>query len=158
MAFKDGDLERGLACSDCAILLRTVRQSAGPILQALEQAGIPYIVGGMNELFGTKEAQAARTLFYFIAGRPDVTSGTVAKAWREANLGITPDDLAKALQYAESTRQSLGVPEDQQERWGFYNIQRTFTTFLETAGIREEKIPGSRGEVMFYNLGKFSQV
>jgi DNA helicase-2/ATP-dependent DNA helicase PcrA len=30
--------------------------------------------------------------------------------------------------------------------------------FLETAGIREELVPNGRGEVVFYNLGKFSQV
>jgi len=33
-----------------------------------------------------------------------------------------------------------------------------FLTFLEEAGIREERVPDSRGEIVFYNLGKFSQL
>src|SRR5439155_22929916 len=47
--------------------------------------------------------------------------------------------------------------ENPTERFGFYSIQRTFTTFLEQAGVREERILG-RGEIVFYNLGKFSQL
>ena len=38
-----------------------------------------------------------------------------------------------------------------------YNLQRQFIAFLENAGLREEQVPGGRGEVVFYNLGKFSQ-
>ena len=38
-----------------------------------------------------------------------------------------------------------------------YNLQRQFLAFLENAGLREERVPGGRGEVVFYNLGKFSQ-
>ena len=47
------------------------------------------------------------------------------------------------------------------ERWGTYNIQRTYLRFLEELKIREETIPSAdgttRGELVFYNLGKFSQ-
>ena len=53
----------------------------------------------------------------------------------------------------------------QGERWGTYNIQRTYLRFLEALGIREETVPSfgddagstTRGELVFYNLGKFSQ-
>jgi hypothetical protein len=38
-----------------------------------------------------------------------------------------------------------------------YNLQRQFIAFLEIAGLREEKVPKGNGEVVFYNLGKFSQ-
>jgi DNA helicase-2/ATP-dependent DNA helicase PcrA len=38
-----------------------------------------------------------------------------------------------------------------------YNLQRQFIAFLEHAGLREEQVPGGRSEVVFYNLGKFSQ-
>jgi len=38
-----------------------------------------------------------------------------------------------------------------------YNLQRQFISFLENVGLREERVPGGRGEVVFYNLGKFSQ-
>jgi DNA helicase-2/ATP-dependent DNA helicase PcrA len=45
-----------------------------------------------------------------------------------------------------------------EQRFGFYSIQRQFLTFLEDAQIRENRVPGGRGEVLFYNLGKFSQL
>src|SRR5687767_4763507 len=67
VAFKEGDKERGLAYSDCAVLLRSVRANGEPVINALKAAGIPAIVIGMNNLFDTAEAEAARKLFYFMA-------------------------------------------------------------------------------------------
>jgi DNA helicase-2/ATP-dependent DNA helicase PcrA len=37
-------------------------------------------------------------------------------------------------------------------------LQRTFLDFLEALKLREERISSADGEVIFYNLGKFSQV
>ena len=54
---------RGLAYADMAVLLRSVRTNGEAIARALDAAGIPYVVGGMNRLFATPEAQAARELF-----------------------------------------------------------------------------------------------
>src|SRR5262249_57641843 len=50
------------------------------------------------------------------------------------------------------------------ERFGLYNLQRAVLGFLERVRLREEEIVGhgehgyTRGEVVYYNLGKFSQV
>jgi DNA helicase-2/ATP-dependent DNA helicase PcrA len=50
-------------------------------------------------------------------------------------------------------------------RFGIYNLQRSFLAFLEAIELREAKIAGastahahSRAEVVYYNLGKFSEV
>ena len=48
--------------------------------------------------------------------------------------------------------------EAEQKRWSYYSLQRQFLTFLEDVGLREEAVPFERGEVVFYNLGKFSQL
>jgi DNA helicase II / ATP-dependent DNA helicase PcrA len=56
IAFQDGDRTRGLSYSDCAILLRSVKANADPIVSALKTAGIPAIIIGMNHLFETPEA------------------------------------------------------------------------------------------------------
>ena len=45
---------------------------------------------------------------------------------------------------------------------GTYNIQRTFLVLLGSDDLREERVPNhgegaTRGELVFYNLGKFSQ-
>ena len=47
--------------------------------------------------------------------------------------------------------------ESDEVRFSVYNIQRQFIGFLEEIGLREESIPDERGEVVFYNLAKFSQ-
>jgi len=154
VAFKEDDTERGLAWSDMAVLLRSVRNSAAPITDALTAAGVPFVVGGMNNLFSRPEAEAARQLFYFIRDRIDEKA--LADAWKAADLGVTKAALKKAVAGARVTRESLGEPEE--KRWSFYSLQRQFLIFLEDLALREESVPDGRGEVVFYNLGKFSQL
>ncbi|MCY4586942.1 MAG: ATP-dependent DNA helicase [Bryobacterales bacterium] len=153
---KDDQVERGLSWSDMAILLRSVKANAEPITQALQSARIPFIVTGMTNLFGTAEAEAARQLFYFIADRAGVGSAALKTAWKTADLGIDTAVLDQAIKGAALAKAALTDPD--QKRWGQYSIQRVFLNFLDQAGVREELVPGGRGEVVFYNLGKFSQV
>ena len=156
VAFTEDGKERGLSWSDMAILLRSVKASAEPITGALRAAGIPYVVTGMTNLFGTNEAEAARQLFYFMGDHHGVTEAAVAQAWRDANVGLDPTALRAAVANVAAARAALTDPD--QKRWGQYSIQRVFLTFLDEAGIREERVPDGRGEVVFYNLGKFSQL
>lgn len=146
---------RGIAWSDMSILLRSVAKNGAPITRALDGAGIPYLIVGMNELFSTAEACAARDLFYFMAGRID-EKATLA-AWEAAQTGAALPDLKRAIAVASKSRDEMGIGE---ERYSVYSPQRVFLDFLENAAIREEKVPGglSRSEIVFYNLGKFSQV
>ena len=136
------------------ILLRSVRNSAGPITQALSEAGIPFVIGGMNNLFSTREAEAARQLFYFIRDRVDANG--LVEAWLAADLGVSRTAVARAVAGARETKESLG--ESDEKRWSFYSLQRQFLSFLADLELREDSIPDGRGEVVFYNLGKFSQL
>ncbi len=156
VAFKDDEGKRGLSWSDMAILLRSVKASAEPITAALKAAGIPFVVTGMTGLFGTAEAEAARQLFYFIGDRAGVDKVVVLSAWTDANLGLDETELRTAVEGAASAKAAL--TDEDQKRWGQYSIQRIFLNFLEHAGVREERVPNGRGEVVFYNLGKFSQL
>lgn len=153
IAFKEANNERGISWSDMAVLLRSVDANGEPITRAFEKAGVPYLVVGMNNLFGAAEAQAARALFFFMAGRAEAPE--LQAAWVAADLGVSPGDLQRAIASVQRFRKSFDNPT---ERFGFYSIQRTFSTFLDEAGIREERVPGDRGDVVFYNLGKFSQL
>lgn len=151
-ADKPGGPPRGLAESDIAVLLRSVRRNGEAIVTALRREGLNVVVGGMTGLFDTPEAQAAVAIFDFMVGR--VTKSALRDAWLGADLGVDPRALRSAIA-------TLG----QQRRWGesrrywTYNLQRTFLGFLEEAGLREEDIPGKdRGEIVYYNLGKFSEV
>jgi DNA helicase-2/ATP-dependent DNA helicase PcrA len=155
VAIREGERHRGISWSDMAILLRSVAANAQPITDSLDAADIPYVIVGMNRLFGTHEAEAARQLFYFMAYRSTVTAKTLEDQWFKAGLGVSRADIRKAIKTCEQNKAAFGGPT---ERYGFYSIQRTFLTFLEEAGVREEKVPNNRGEIVFYNLGKFSQV
>jgi DNA helicase-2/ATP-dependent DNA helicase PcrA len=156
VAFAESGRERGLSWSDMAILLRSVKANAEPITEALRTAGIPFVVTGMTNLFRTAEAKAARQLFYFMGNRQGVTEATVELAWRDADLGLDPEALRTAVAGVAAAKAALADPD--QKRWGQYSIQRVFLTFLDQAGVREERVPSGRGEVVFYNLGKFSQL
>ncbi|MFQ5744717.1 MAG: PD-(D/E)XK nuclease family protein [Acidobacteriota bacterium] len=139
-----------------AVLLRSVKRNGEPITRAFEAAGIPFVVLGMTNLFGAREAEAARQLFYFMAGRPGIDDEAVERTWLSARLGVDPMDLKQAISNAAQVRASLTA--SGQKRWGLYSVQRLFLTFLDEAGVREERVPDGRGEVVFYNLGKFSQL
>jgi len=154
VAIKGDDTERGISWSDMAILLRSVKGNGEPITRALADAGIPFVIAGMNNLFGTAEAEAARQLFYFLANRIDEKA--LLAAWTSAATGSSEAELSRAIQNVAQARAAMAS--ESGERWGFYSIQRQFLTFLEDAAIREERVPGGRGEVLFYNLGKFSQL
>ena len=147
--------QRGIAYSDMAVLFRSVDKNAEPVSSAFEHAGIPYIVVGMNNLFTTLEAEAARQLFYFMAERPTIDAAGLATLWLDAGLGLKKPDVQKAIHQAQSLREEFTATNQRNVRYGFHQV---FLKFLETAGVREEKVPNHRGEIAFYNLGKFTQV
>lgn len=156
LSFTEDRTTRGLAWSDMAVLLRSVKRNGEPITTALKQSGIPYIVSGMTNLFHTREAQAARMLFYFMANREGVDETVLEMTWLAADLGLDQDPLREAIGDLGTARAAAHT--ETTSRWGAYSIQRVFLSFLETAGVRDERVPDGRGDVVFFNLGKFSQV
>lgn len=156
--FTENGETRGLTWSDCAILLRSVKNSAEPIVAALRQAGIPYLIKGMNRLFETAEVQAARAIFYYL--NDEIGRDELREAWLAAKLGVDPLDLDRAIDWLDAERA------DWSNRWltSTRSPQHSFLGFLEQIGLREESITGdallgrARGEIVYYNLGKFSQL
>jgi len=149
---EDGS-HRGISWSDMAILLRSVRRDGEAVMAALEEAGVRYVITGMDNLFQTAEAEAARQLFYFLASQTD--EAALRAAWRKADLGLASRALNHAVAAAVRARSEMNQAEVGQFK--VYNLQRQFIAFLENAGLSEGRVPGGRGEVVFYNLGKFSQ-
>jgi DNA helicase-2/ATP-dependent DNA helicase PcrA len=149
--FKDkrGATERGLARSDFAILLRSVKNDATPILQALEASGLKYVVKGMTTLFETLEVQAACGIFMFIVDQ--VNEVAIRKLWEEADVGLTHEDLDAGIN-------SLKIIKTWKADGSASNLQRIYLNFLGAIGLQEERISQDKREVVYYNLGKFSQV
>lgn len=160
IAFDDVPGGRGLTYSDMAILLRSVRRNAEPITNALTAAGIKFVVRGLNNLFDTPEVHAARELFYYIAGpgnrRPVRRRPDVVAAWITAGLGISGDKLEAALDAVDGA--IAAFKSEDPTLYSLYSLQRVFIRFLEDIELFEERVPSGRGEIVFYNLGKFSQV
>ncbi|OGQ94609.1 MAG: hypothetical protein A2521_06185 [Deltaproteobacteria bacterium RIFOXYD12_FULL_57_12] len=158
MPFTEKGVTRGLAWSDCAILLRSVKNSAAPILQALRAANIPYVVKGMAGLFDTAEARAATGIFCYLVDE-ESRDGLTA-LWKIADLGLAPKKIAEAIDMLD--QRLAAWPEEW--RKSAFSLQRTYLAFLEAIALREDVIPDdggghrTRGEIVYYNLGKFSQL
>ena len=149
-----GAQARGLSSSDFAVLFRSVSKDAGPLVEEMKRREIPYVIKGLTRLFDAPEVQACVKCFQYVMRQ--VTTEDLTDAWLCADLGLTGDDLADGIAVIDEAR--VWKPG---ERWGTYNIQRTYLRFLEELKLREETIPSAdgttRGELVFYNLGKFSQ-
>lgn len=156
--FEEKGVIRGLAWSDFAILLRSVKGSGAPFLQALRAANIPYVVKGMTGLFDTAEVQAAAGIFRYQAG--EIDRNALSNLWLTADLGLSEEMIAAAVAMLDQ-RKAAWADEWQKSA---YSLQKTYLAFLDAIALREEAVPEngaghrSHGEIVYYNLGKFSQL
>jgi DNA helicase-2/ATP-dependent DNA helicase PcrA len=134
------------------VLFRSVAKDADPLVAELRRRDIPYVVKGLNRLFDSPEITAVVGVFRYMAGL--VEAPDLRVLWQDANLLPANGDWAAALAVLDEGRDF-----DRGERWGVYNIQRLYLEFLAALGVREETVPGDpvRRELVFYQLGKFSQ-
>lgn len=144
---------RGLSWSDCAVLFRSVRNDAGPLVDELRRRSIPYVIKGLTGLFDTPEVVASVTCFKYMVGQ--ATGDDVVTAWLDADLGLTKQKIRTGLAVLDGARRW-----DDGGRWDRTTLQATFQKFLEEMGLKEEGIPSAsgpgRGELVFHNLGRFS--
>lgn len=154
---------RGLTYSDMAVLLRSVRNDARPIVNALDAVNIPYIVGGMDGLFNTPEIRAICQIFFFLAdfaprGTTVPTQGDLRNALENAGIGLSDDQLNAGIELLNERKGRLASGMDAE-----LYLQRLYLDFLSAVKLREEAIDADvttlrPGEIVYYNLGKFSNV
>lgn len=153
----DGE-SRGLDYGDMVILLRKWKK-AEAIVDALQEAGIPFVVSGVNNLFQRPEIQAARAGFQFLAD--EIDADTLREYWLATSDDFDEDRLDEAIKWLNRQRPK------QDGYYESFNIQSIYWDFLDMAGVREEvyEDPGTvhahgydYEEVIFYNLGMFSQI
>ncbi len=150
---------RGLTYSDMAVLVRAWKD-VPPIAEALRKAGVPYLGGGMNSLLDTPEAQAVRDIFYYLADHPVGDSALPTDAALRSSLrnglpGLTKKNITAGLEYLQGIKLRIPLGSDNQ-----LFLQRVYLDALEVMAVREERIGNAArsGEVIFFNLGKFSQL
>lgn len=149
---------RGLDYSDFAVLIRRWA-NAEEIAGALREANIPFVVAGVNQLFRQLEVQAALAIFQFLDKQLD--RNTLKELWQEACV----DKLDEAQ--LEDAIKVLAKDGPKRDYYESFILQDVFIRFLENAGITESIFPDmpdspiagdTQGEIVFYNLGMFSQV
>jgi DNA helicase-2/ATP-dependent DNA helicase PcrA len=138
-----------------AILLRSVRANGEPITRALDAAGIPYLVAGKNNLFGTPEAEAARRLFSFMANRPNIDAHILEGIWVGAGIGRDAASVRKAIQKRRRLGMNSMLPTCATSAMA---SSASFSISSMTAEREKSAFANGRGEIVFYNLGKFTQV
>lgn len=161
--FKENGEERGIAFSDISILLRTWNK-ASSIVEALDRHNIPYITAGVNQLFEMEEVKAALSIFNYLYG--DISSQELKDNWLNIpNSQVLPDKI----DFAISELSKKGPKDDTIKKSWEYSLQDIFWSFLNDAEIFEEKYIDTstkeielrtkeKAEIIFFNLGKFSQV
>lgn len=154
VAFRDTDSSelRGLSWADFAVLFRSVARDAGPLVEELRRRDIPYVVKGLNRLFDSPEIEAIVGVFQYVTAQIDEPE--LRRLFEIARLIPISASWSRAMAVLDEGRDfARGV------RWGVYNIQRLYLEFLEALELREETVPGrpERAELVFYQLGKFSQ-
>ncbi|MFJ9114611.1 ATP-dependent helicase [Streptomyces sp. NPDC102394] len=146
---REGSEPRGLDWSDFAVLFRSVKADAGPLVEELRLRGIPYVIKGLTKLFETPEVHAAVTSFRFVAGLADEQD--VVDAWVDAGVGLAEGDVRAGLPVLAAAMQW-----DASKPWDSTTLQGVFLEFLEAVELREERVPNEQGELVYYNLGRFS--
>jgi DNA helicase-2/ATP-dependent DNA helicase PcrA len=156
---KPGGSSRGLAYSDMSILIRNWKDAID-IVEALEAKGIPSLGGGINSIFDTPEVKCIREAFYFLAGhtargRVPSSEQTFSTACSHAFPGLAAENISSGRKFLRGIRKRIPQGADNQ-----LFLQRVFLDLLEVMELREDRVgTASRtGEVIFFNLGKFSQV
>lgn len=150
--------ERGIDYSDCVILLRTWSK-ASPIMNKLTDKEIPFIVGGVNELFRRPEVRAARAIYEYL--EDTIEDETLYLYWGAVSESVDQNLINNAIDYLNKVKPRVDT------YFGSFSLQKIFWTFLEKANLREETfideshsgiIGNEINEVIFYNLGMFSQI
>jgi DNA helicase-2/ATP-dependent DNA helicase PcrA len=154
---KDKNVERGLDYSDFTILVRKWKK-ADRIVDILKENNIPFVVTGVNSLFDTKEVKLAKLIFSYLA--EEIDQETFKTSWLDLSTLIKPENLDEAIEFL-----NINKP----KKTGFYdqfNLQLTYLGFLKRIEINEEQFKNTyenladydSGEIVFYNLGMFSQI
>jgi len=154
---KEDSEPRGIDFSDFAILLRKWKK-ADNIIERFQEENIPFIVSGVNNLFFKPEIRAAQAIFHYL--QEEIDTDILKDHWINLTDKLEVKNIDTAIKFLDKNK-----PKDITYYEAFI-LQAIFMEFLEIAGIREDifEQPGNSisgynmEEVIFYNLGMFSQM
>jgi len=174
VVFNDGREERALDYGDMAVLYRSVRRYAAPLVEELKRRGIPFVVRGARGLFQHEEVQLIQAAFHLLAGTDmDVEEGwgrwrtlgerELREMVRRLIQGLLEDGKIKGadpdefLEWVAAKRDYLAkarLPKEERPSWVSRRIypQDLFHEMLEALGASKHEWNDS----VLYNLGRFS--
>lgn len=155
---RNGGAKRGLDYSDCAILLRTWKK-ASSIMEMLAEHNIPFVVSGVNNLFERPEIKASKAIYQYLNN--DIEEDTLKAYWEAVSENIKSEDIDSAIEAISKKKPNPKM------YFSTFNIQEIFWMFIEKAKLSEEVfvdeehqgvVGNDINEVIYYNLGMFSQI
>jgi DNA helicase-2/ATP-dependent DNA helicase PcrA len=154
--FRENGQIHGLSYSDCAILLRSTKKNATPIVEALRAKGIEFSLKETNRFFYAPEIKAAKSIFEYLTRK--IKADNLKKLWLDIYLGFESSDLDRGLEWLEIEKKDWRNRQYKSE----CSLQLTYQGFLEAISF-SKRLAGYKGspehiENTFRNLGKFSQI
>jgi DNA helicase-2/ATP-dependent DNA helicase PcrA len=150
----------GFAYRDIAVLYRSVRTSAPPLIDALEQRGIPYACGGRTGLFLQPEVALFGEMFAWMAGgewrdakyaelREASLDAVVAGFEREFNSGSPIPGLKQYITDWKKIHDRAAIP---------VSLVGDYYKILAFLGVQRTDPNSPRGANRLGSLARFSQV
>jgi len=154
-ANNDGS-KRGLAYSDIAILLRSVKYEAQPYLNALDEAGIPFAVTNIGGLFEADEVDTIFNIFSYLGDFEKIWDGQSGTGFVPyENFIYTSANSTFPLSNKRTFKEQLQeLKESISDR---ISLQSIYGNILAILGINKDSIHDNEDEVALYNLGRLSQ-
>ena len=153
-------VESGYNYNDIGVLYRSVRTSSAPLLEAFDEAGIPYSCGGRTGLFLQPEAALFGEIFAWIADRQwkDERFGP----FREPDIETVADGLSQLFPSAPSANDLVKFFED----WRSFRLRGTrpvslvgdFYAFLDFLRVSDTDVDSPQGSAQFGALARFSNI
>lgn len=148
--------KRGLACSDIALLFRSVKYGAKPYLDALDEAEIPYAVTNVGGLFEADEVDTVFNILSYL--------GDFEKIWDgQTGTGFVPDEDSiyssanSAFLLSNKRAFKRQLRELKESISGRISLQGVYGEILANLGVGTIDIHDDENEVALYNLGRLSQ-
>jgi DNA helicase-2/ATP-dependent DNA helicase PcrA len=179
VAVVERDGFRGLDYGDMAVLYRSVKTGARPLIRELDRRKIPYVVRGTKGLFEHLEVRIFQAAFCLLAkmqfwftdletgklislNEPQIRDFIRAGIEEMRNSGVMPHaNSAAFLEWLASKRRDLNLsvlPKNRRPRGVGRRIypQRLFHEMLEILGANRGPEPWP--DTVMYNLGRFSDL
>ncbi|MFU1795418.1 ATP-dependent helicase [Paenibacillus azoreducens] len=173
-----GEDGKGLNWGDMAVLLRSVKSGAGPIIEEFRKRGIPFVVRGIGGLFDSDEVRLVHAAFCQLANKEFSHSGengqrvtydeaatreyirkTITTLRNESGMPYA-DEMA-FLEWIAAKKRELEIAslhKSERPRNVSRRIypQELFHEMLEILGANRG--PNTMSDRIMYNLGQFSKL